>query len=58
MALALAHGQTMQDIADELGVSLNTVRTHVASAFSKTETSRQANLVRVVLRTVGPFGFG
>jgi len=58
VALALAHGQTMQDIADELGVSLNTVRTHVASTFSKTETSRQADLVRVVLSTVGPFGFG
>jgi len=57
-ALGLAHGKTMQDIADSLGVSLNTIRTHVASAFAKTQTSRQADLVRLVLRTVGPFGFG
>ena len=58
LALALTHGQNVQHIADDLGVSLNTVRTHVASAFSTTETSRQADLVRVVPRTVGPFGFG
>ena len=57
VALGLAHGQTMQEIAEDFHVSLNTVRTHVAAAFAKTQTSRQADLVRVVLRTVGPFGF-
>jgi len=56
--LGLAHGKTMQAIADSFGVSLNTIRTHVAAAFSKTGTSRQADLVRTVLRTVGPFGLG
>ena len=49
VALALAHGETMHDIAADFDVSLNTVRTHVASAFAKTQTSRQADLVRVVL---------
>jgi DNA-binding CsgD family transcriptional regulator len=58
VTLGLAHGKTMDDIAADFDVSLNTVRTHVASAFAKTQTSRQADLVRVVLRTVGPFGFG
>lgn len=58
VALALAHGRTMDAIAKDFGISLNTVRSHVAAAFAKTETSRQADLVRVVLRTVGPFGFG
>ncbi|MGH6664604.1 MAG: helix-turn-helix transcriptional regulator [Pseudolabrys sp.] len=58
VAIALAHGKTMETIAEDSGVSLNTVRTHVAGAFAKTETSRQADPVRVVLRTVGPFGFG
>lgn len=57
VALALAHGQTMDEIAEDFGVSRNTIRTHVAAAFAKTETRRQADLVRLVLRTVGPFGF-
>jgi DNA-binding CsgD family transcriptional regulator/PAS domain-containing protein len=58
VALGLAHGKTMEAIANEFGVSLNTIRTHVAAAFAKTQTNRQSDLVRLVLRTIGPFGLG
>lgn len=57
VAFNLARGKTMDAIATSTGVSRNTVRTHVAAAFSKTDTSRQADLVRTVLRSIGPFGF-
>jgi DNA-binding CsgD family transcriptional regulator len=56
VALGLAHGKTLLDLAADLDVSLNTVRTHLAASFAKTQTNRQADLVRLVLRTVGPFG--
>ncbi len=58
VALGLAHGKTQEAIAADFGVSLNTIRTHLAAAFGKTRTNRQADLVRLVLRTVGPFGLG
>lgn len=49
LAALLAQGFRLEDAATELGVSLNTVRTHLKRIFSKTETDRQADLVRLVL---------
>jgi DNA-binding CsgD family transcriptional regulator len=37
--------------ADRLGISLTTARTHLAHVFDKTGTHRQAELVRLILRT-------
>jgi DNA-binding CsgD family transcriptional regulator len=45
----LVRGQSPHDIAKELGVSHNTVRTHVARLLSKTSTTRQPELVAQLL---------
>ena len=46
LAVALVTGKTMQEVAEEAGVSLNTVRTHLKRIFSKAGVSRQAELIR------------
>lgn len=48
-AVALAEAERPAEIADRLGVSVATVRTHMQRAFAKTGTSRQSELVRLVL---------
>jgi DNA-binding CsgD family transcriptional regulator len=58
VALGLVQGKTINALAEAMKVSRNTIRTHVAAAFSKTQTNRQADLVRLVLQAVGPFGLG
>ncbi len=54
VALALFEGQTPREAAEMLNVSFNTVRTQLARIFDKTGVSRQADLVRLMMRTVGP----
>ena len=49
VAVRLARGTGLRDIADELSVSLTTVRTHLQHVFTKTDTHRQAELVRLLL---------
>lgn len=46
---ALAGGARLADYADEAGLSINTVKTQLAALFRKTDTARQADLVRLVL---------
>ncbi|MBN9332788.1 helix-turn-helix transcriptional regulator [Devosia sp.] len=41
----IAAGQSVEQVADQLGVAISTVRTHLLRLFAKTETSRQAELV-------------
>ncbi len=50
----IARGQTPQDAADVLGVTLTTVKTHLQKVFAKTETARQAELVQLVTRMSPP----
>ena len=45
---------TPQETADRLGVSVNTVKTHLQKIFSKTNTARQADLVSLVARSTAP----
>lgn len=45
----LCAGGALKEIAEHLGVSDATVRTQLQSAYSKTGTSRQAELVKLVL---------
>jgi len=45
VALRIADGRSPVQIADDLSVSLTTVRTHIRSLFGKTGTRRQAQLV-------------
>lgn len=52
---ALASGLSLSDYAKNTGSSRNTVRNQLATIFDKTGTSRQAELVALTLRTLGPF---
>ena len=49
VALALLRGDGMRVVADTLGVTLATVKTHLQHVFEKTGTRRQAELVSVLL---------
>jgi DNA-binding CsgD family transcriptional regulator len=48
VAIGLAGGKTLEEIADEGNVSINTVRTQVKQALDKTGSRRQAELVKTV----------
>lgn len=48
IALALASGASVPEAAATLGLSTNTVKTHLRKVFAKTGTSRQAELARVL----------
>lgn len=47
----LVHGLTLQEIADASGTSRNTVRNQLHIVFEKTGTSRQSELIKLVLST-------
>ena len=49
-AVEISKGDGLQATASRLGVSLTTVRTHLAHVFDKTGTRRQAELVRLMLQ--------
>ena len=49
-AAEICKGDGLQATAGRLGVSLTTVRTHLAHVFDKTGTRRQAELVRLMLQ--------
>jgi DNA-binding CsgD family transcriptional regulator len=50
LALGLAAGSSPDELAREIGVRKTTVRTQLASVFSKTQTSRQGELVALLAR--------
>jgi DNA-binding CsgD family transcriptional regulator/PAS domain-containing protein len=50
----VAASHTPQETADRLGVSVNTIKTHLQKIFAKTNTARQADLVRLVARSTAP----
>jgi DNA-binding CsgD family transcriptional regulator len=54
--VGLANGQSLLDIAADRSISKNTVRSHLQRVFDKTDTSRQAELVKLVLS--GPAAVG
>lgn len=54
VALAMVPGARPQSAAEALGISSNTVKTHLQRIFEKTETSRQADLIALMLRTTPP----
>jgi DNA-binding NarL/FixJ family response regulator len=53
IAQRLVQGMTITEVARVLGVSPNTVRTHVRSMFVKANVKRQVDLVRVMTQTLG-----
>jgi DNA-binding CsgD family transcriptional regulator/PAS domain-containing protein len=50
----LAGGATIAETADAIGISTNTIRTHLARIFSKTGTSRQADLIGLINQLIPP----
>ena len=53
VAVLLAVGRTVRDIALATGRSVSTVRWHMKHVFDKARVSRQAELVRLVLSLAG-----
>ncbi|WP_460588255.1 helix-turn-helix transcriptional regulator [Haliea atlantica] len=51
-AVLLAEGESLQTVAERLGITEQTARTYCKRIFSKTGTSRQADLVRLVITSV------
>jgi DNA-binding CsgD family transcriptional regulator len=49
LAVYLARGERLSSIARETGLALSTLRAQLRAVFKKTETTRQADLVRIVL---------
>jgi DNA-binding CsgD family transcriptional regulator len=52
--LLLVQGMTIAEVAETLGISLPTAKTHLAHLFSKTETTRQVDLVRLAMSALAP----
>ncbi len=52
VAAALGRGQSLDDIATEMGIGLGTVRTHLKRILFKTGTHRQAQAVALLARSV------
>ncbi|MBB34964.1 MAG: chemotaxis protein CheY [Hirschia sp.] len=52
LALALSHGKTIAEAADDIGITVETARNYSKRLFSKTGTRRQAELVRIILSSV------
>ncbi|WP_394647616.1 helix-turn-helix transcriptional regulator [uncultured Sphingomonas sp.] len=50
IAAALVAGQTPDEASATLGVTINTTRVHLRQIFAKTQTARQAELVRLLSR--------
>ncbi len=49
LAAALVKGSTLKEAANELSVGIETVRTQLKQLMKKTDTHRQADLIRVLL---------
>jgi DNA-binding CsgD family transcriptional regulator/PAS domain-containing protein len=56
VAALLTEGMTPQQVATANNVSIETTRSHLKQIFTKTDTSRQAELVRLLLLGPAPFG--
>ena len=50
LAAGIATGAPLAEVADALGIGRETARTQLRSVFSKTGTTRQAELVRIITR--------
>jgi DNA-binding CsgD family transcriptional regulator len=49
VASRLVEGMSPSEIRDDLGTTIHTVRGHLKQLFAKTDTHRQAELVRELL---------
>jgi len=53
---AILEGVDLKDYADRAGISMHTVRFHLKTAFARTETRSQADLVRIALSALNKLG--
>jgi DNA-binding NarL/FixJ family response regulator len=49
LAIALGEGHNIEDAAAMMGITVSSARTYLKRVFSKTDVSRQAELVRLIL---------
>lgn len=56
LAILIANGLTLDEAAEEMGVSRNTIRTFLRAMFAKTGVSRQPQLVSLILKSVASLG--
>jgi DNA-binding CsgD family transcriptional regulator len=56
LAAALDGSASLKDVADRFGITSMTARTQLRAIFRKTNTARQAELVRLILKEAGPAG--
>ena len=56
LAILLSEGATLREAAKELGITENSARTYSKRIFTKTGVRRQADLIRLILRSVAMFG--
>jgi DNA-binding CsgD family transcriptional regulator len=52
LATQLSRGLPLQEAADALHISLHTARTQLKAIFAKTGVSRQAELIRLLVKSV------
>jgi DNA-binding CsgD family transcriptional regulator len=52
IAIAIANGKSLREIAAGSSRSERTVRNHLQGVFTKTQTNRQAELAKLILRSV------
>lgn len=54
--LLMVQGHAARDVADALGVSITTIKTHLSRLLQKTGTKRQTELVRLAMTVMAPVG--
>lgn len=56
LSLLLVRGLSLDEAAADLGVSRNTVKSHLSAVFAKTGVNRQTQLVQRILKSVAAMG--
>jgi len=56
VASLIARGHNGRQAAEQLGVSYNTIKTHLRQIFAKTGASRQGGLIRLMMSAPAPGG--
>ncbi|MDH5172949.1 MAG: helix-turn-helix transcriptional regulator, partial [Gammaproteobacteria bacterium] len=56
VAILLARGLSLAEVAESQHISPHTARAQLKSIFAKTGASRQAELVRMIIRSVAALG--
>lgn len=54
VAVMIGQGLSLKGVAEQLSMTEQTARWHMKNILAKTETSRQSDLVTLLLRTASP----